>query len=225
VTLPLAINPTVENTLNIGRLRFMTTKRRSQQHSFIYILTLDRQVIYCGHTTNPNARFASHRRDDRWPGDLIEMIFVEYGYWDMGERLDRELSWIDFLRDTMGYALRNVGVDELREMRAKGAKGKPWSEERKKRLSEKMTGRKFSDETKAKMSAGQRKLAEDPARRAQLSGQMKRAWADPEKRGRLAAGAAKRDFSGEKNPMSGKKHGEETRAKMREASARRWGKE
>ena len=89
------------------------------------------------------------------------------------------------------------------------------------------SGYKHSPEALEKIAASSKKLWQDPAYRKRLSGihsqrrhteetkekmseSAKRAWA--ENPGRI---------SGDKNPMFGKKHSEETRAKMRAAKAKR----
>lgn len=113
---------------------------------------------------------------------------------------------------------RRMSDQTRARMSAAAPRERPW-----------LRGRKATDETRAKLSESHRGLVRSPesvtktadahrgmkrsdGAKANISAGLRAAWANasPEERGRLAAAMANRP-----NPFAGKKHSDETKAKMR----------
>jgi group I intron endonuclease len=140
---------------------------------------------------------------------LFECETEEEAYLKESELLTEEV-----LNDPQCYNLRTGGQgaytwsDELREKMSRIHKGRPKSEEHKKRIGDSNRGKIVSEEARTNMSRaqkGQKKSPEFCRRRSELvSGEKNPMYG----KGHLVAG--------EKNPMYGKKHSDETRRKISE---------
>lgn len=191
---------------------------------FIYVLQRisDKQYLYIGSAKNPKIRFSGHRKHNPYPAVKrafaeSDIRFLVVAQTTEANRIDVEHSlWRQFIE--AGHPIVNVdpAYTSYRPERTswnKGQKGRVFSEEHKRKLSESAKRKRLSEEHKRHIGeAGKNRPAASQDTRQKISnalrGKSKRPHTEEEKQ------KVSSKLKGRPSPTKGVPHTEEARLKM-----------
>jgi hypothetical protein len=189
---------------------------------------------YIGISARWENRLKEHRFSKRWPEGFQATILwrgteAECFALEMRFRPDHGIGWNPARGgDNNGRTLGYKHSDASRANVSNALRGHKKSEEWRRKLAAAGTGKTRSAEARAKQSAAIKGRPKPEAWRALMSEKARLRYADPNenlktsvavKRGMEAKGT--KDHRGERNPMYGRVHSEETRRKISEAKRAR----
>ena len=208
-------------------------------NSFYVYLLLDPRRDYLpfyvgkgkGNRAHHHLRYESHAKINRFKKAVIDKIKeanrdVKIKIWKDGLSEEEAFNLEKDLIQRFGR--RDLGTGILTNLSdgGHGNSGRRFSEEHKRKLSEKATGRNHSDASKSKMSQYRkgRKASEDAKRKMSEAQKGKRTGSDNHmfgKRGELHPNYGKGGLTGEKNGMFGRNHSPESIEKIRQKALNR----